>query len=300
MEVNQKLAVAKAKADEANLDKTRFLAAASHDLLQPLNAARLYAASLVERTMTADEALMARNIDVSLSSVEEILSALIDLSRMDAGNIEPEIADVPLAEIFQRLQVLFEPQARSKGLRLRIVPTTAGVRADRRLLRRLLQNLVSNAVKYTTRGSVLIGARRSGDRVVVQVIDTGPGIPQSQHELIFKEFQRLRENARLRRGSDGLDDRRAHLPGDRLADRDPLEPGARLHILGVAAACRDQARSRRRAPPGDAGRFDRRTGDAMRRRRAFRAGRHAHAARRLGLRRALRDLERNGTCHPRA
>ncbi len=200
MEVNQKLAVAKAKADEANLDKTRFLAAASHDLLQPLNAARLYAASLVERTMTADEALMARNIDVSLSSVEEILSALIDLSRMDAGNIEPEIADVPLAEIFQRMQVEFEPLARSKGLRLRIVPTTAGVRADRRLLRRLLQNLVSNAVKYTTRGSVLIGARRSGDRIVVQVIDTGPGIPQSQHELIFKEFQRLRENARLAPG----------------------------------------------------------------------------------------------------
>jgi signal transduction histidine kinase/CheY-like chemotaxis protein len=195
-DVNQKLKIAKAKADEANLDKTRFLAAASHDLLQPLNAARLYAASLVERATAGSQAQMARNIDVSLGSVEEILSALIDLSRMDAGHLEPEITDVSLADIFQRMQVEFEPLASAKNLALRIMPTSLRVRADRRLIRRLLQNLVSNAIKYTPSGTVLVGARRTASAVTIQVIDTGPGIPASQHELIFKEFQRLKENSR--------------------------------------------------------------------------------------------------------
>jgi Na+/proline symporter/signal transduction histidine kinase/CheY-like chemotaxis protein len=189
--VNVELAVAKAKADEANLDKTRFLAAASHDLLQPLNAARLYAASLVERAHAGEEAQMARNIDTSLSSVEEILSALIDLSRMDSGRLEPEITAVSLAEILQRVQIEFEPMARARGLDLRVVATSAWVMTDRRLLRRLLQNLVSNALKYTSSGGVLVGVRRRGARNVVQVIDTGPGIAEANHALIFKEFQRL-------------------------------------------------------------------------------------------------------------
>ncbi len=194
-QVNKALGVAKAKADDANLDKTRFLAAASHDLLQPLNAARLYAASLVERDLAASEAEMARNIDVALSSVEEILSALIDLSRMDAGRLEPEIGNVGLDEMFRRLRVEFEPIARAKGLDLRVVPTSLWVRTDRRLLRRALQNLVSNAVKYTHTGVVLLGARRHGTNVIVQVIDSGAGIAASKHALIFKEFQRLNEQA---------------------------------------------------------------------------------------------------------
>lgn len=192
-DVNEKLAIAKTKADEANLDKTRFLAAASHDLLQPLNAARLYAASLVERAQAGEEAQTARNIDASLGSVEEILSALIDLSRMDAGRLEPEITAVSLAELFQRLRIEFEPLARAKGLDFRIVATSSWVRADRRLIRRLLQNLVSNALKYTTQGKVLLGARRRGNEIVVEVIDTGPGIDAAHHTLIFKEFQRLNE-----------------------------------------------------------------------------------------------------------
>jgi Na+/proline symporter/signal transduction histidine kinase/CheY-like chemotaxis protein len=196
-EVNAKLAIAKTKADEANLDKTRFLAAASHDLLQPLNAARLYAASLVERARVGEQAKMAGNIDASLASVEEILSALIDLSRMDSGNLEPEFTDVSLAELFQRMQVEFEPMALAKGLRLKIVPSTVWVRADRRLLRRLLQNLISNAVKYTAAGTVLIGVRRRQGRIAIEVMDTGPGIHASQHGLIFKEFQRLQDSTGL-------------------------------------------------------------------------------------------------------
>ncbi len=199
-QVNQALGVAKAKADDANLDKTRFLAAASHDLLQPLNAARLYATSLAERSLGVSESEMARNIDAALSSVEEILSALIDLSRMDAGRLEPEIGDVALGEMFHRLRVEFEPMARAKGLDLRVVPTSLWARTDRRLLRRALQNFVSNAVKYTRSGVVLLGARRRGGKIVVEVVDTGDGIAASKHALIFKEFHRLEEQARAEPG----------------------------------------------------------------------------------------------------
>ena len=198
--VNEALAVAKRKADEANLDKTRFLAAASHDVLQPLNAARLYATSLVERQMANPDAKIARNIDASLEAVEEILNVLIEISRLDTGTLEPDITVFALRDVFERLEVEFSPLAREKGLELRIVPTRAWVSSDRRLLRRVLQNLVSNAIKYTPAGKVLIGVRRCGDRLSVQVRDTGPGIPKGKRSIIFKEFHRLEETAHSVRG----------------------------------------------------------------------------------------------------
>ncbi len=191
LEVNAALAIAKSKADEANLDKTRFLAAASHDILQPLNAARLYATSLCERSLAEGEHQLARNVDASLAAVEEIFSALIEISRMDAGRLEPDMSEFPLAEVFSQLMVEFEPMAREKGLRLSSAKTSLWVRSDRRLLRRVLQNLVANAIKYTRSGSVLLGARRRGAEVEVQVLDTGPGIPADKQTVIFKEFQRL-------------------------------------------------------------------------------------------------------------
>jgi Na+/proline symporter/signal transduction histidine kinase len=199
-EVNEALAVAKREADEANLDKTRFLAAASHDVLQPLNAARLYATSLIERLIPDTEAKLARNIDASLDAVEEILSVLIEISRLDAGRLEPDISVFPLNDVFERLEVEFQPLAREKGLELRIVPTQLWVSSDRRLLRRVLQNLVSNAIKYTPAGKVLLGVRRRGSTLSVQVCDTGPGIPKSKRALIFKEFHRLEETAHSARG----------------------------------------------------------------------------------------------------
>lgn len=191
LEVNAALAIAKSKADEANLDKTRFLAAASHDILQPLNAARLYATSLCERTLPQPEYQLATNVDASLSAVEEIFSALIEISRMDAGRMEPDISEFPLTEIFAQLLVEFEPMAREKGLKLKACPTSLWIRSDRRLLRRVLQNLVANAIKYTRTGTVVLGARRRGEEAEVQVLDTGPGIPQDKQGVIFKEFQRL-------------------------------------------------------------------------------------------------------------
>jgi CheY-like chemotaxis protein len=185
---------------EANLAKTRFLAAASHDLLQPLNAARLYASSLIERTLPEEAKRLANNVDTSLDAVEEILGALLDISRLDAGKFEPEKRTVALGALMSQLALAFEPMARAKGLELHVVPTRALVHSDPRLLRRVLQNLLSNAIKYTSRGKVLFGARMRGDRVEIQVWDSGPGIEPAQQALVFKEFHRLAETAATERG----------------------------------------------------------------------------------------------------
>jgi Na+/proline symporter/signal transduction histidine kinase/CheY-like chemotaxis protein len=201
--LNQELARAKTAAEDANLSKTRFLAAASHDLLQPLNAARLYASSLVETANDApaeERVSLARNVDASLEAVEEILGALLDISRLDAGAMKPEIGDVALADLFRQLEIEFAPMARAKGLRLTFVATRLAVRSDRRLLRRLLQNFVSNAVKYTLKGRVLVGARRRGEAVRVEVWDTGLGIPDAKRAQVFDEFQRLDQAAKVARG----------------------------------------------------------------------------------------------------
>lgn len=194
-ERTEELSAAKAAAEEANLGKTRFLAAASHDLLQPLNAARLYVASLLDHEARAGVGAvsgeLARKIDASLGSVEDLLGALLDISRLDAGVLTADRHDTPLDELFQGLKVEFAPIAERKGLTLIVVPTRAVINSDRRLLHRILQNLLSNAIRYTGSGKVLMGARHDGDRVVIQVADTGVGIPPNQAGLIFQEFQRF-------------------------------------------------------------------------------------------------------------
>ncbi|MDF3064005.1 MAG: response regulator [Microvirga sp.] len=198
--LNEQLIQAKAQADEANISKTRFLAAASHDILQPLNAARLYATSLVERDRDAGNSGLAENVDASLDAVEEILTALLDISRLDTGAMKPEWTSFRVDELFRQLQREFEPIAASKGLGLIFVPSSLTIRSDRRLLRRLLQNLISNAIKYTPHGRVLVGARRRGGRLSLQILDTGIGIPESKQKLVFREFQRLDQGAKVARG----------------------------------------------------------------------------------------------------
>jgi Na+/proline symporter/signal transduction histidine kinase len=200
LDLNTALAIAKSQADAASLDKTRFIAAASHDILQPLNAARLYASALADRELAPDDEKIASRIDASLGAVEEILKALVDISRMDSGRLEPEIDAVCLDDVLDRLRVEFEPIAKDKGLSLCVVSSTAWVRTDEKLLRRILQNLIGNAIKYTSRGRVLLGARRRQSRIELQVYDTGPGIPADKTEEIFKEFKRLDETAGSARG----------------------------------------------------------------------------------------------------
>ena len=198
--LNTELARAKSNAEEANNSKTRFLAAASHDILQPLNAARLYVTSLVERQGGGEDSRLVENIDDSLEAIEEILGALLDISRLDAGAMTTSITSFRIGDLMRSLEIEFAPIARAKDVRLTFVPSSLPVASDRLLLRRLLQNLISNAIKYTPHGRVLIGCRRRGKSLQISVYDTGVGIPPLKRGEIFKEFHRLEQGARIARG----------------------------------------------------------------------------------------------------
>jgi Na+/proline symporter/signal transduction histidine kinase/ActR/RegA family two-component response regulator len=198
--LNTELGRAKGEAEQANISKTRFLAAASHDILQPLNAARLYVTSLVERQGGGNDAQLVGNIDASLDAVEEIFGALLDISRLDTGAMKAEVVGFRIDELLRQLEVEFAPLAQAKGLELAFVPCTLAVKSDRRLLRRLLQNLVSNAIKYTPSGRVLVGCRRRRGRLRIDVYDTGLGIPASKKRAVFQEFHRLDQGAKVARG----------------------------------------------------------------------------------------------------
>jgi Na+/proline symporter/signal transduction histidine kinase/CheY-like chemotaxis protein len=248
--LNTELERAKAEADEANVSKTRFVAAASHDILQPLNAARLYVTSLSERQRQSGDdggdADLVQNIDASLEAVEEIFAALLDLSRLDTGAMKPELSDFRVDELLQRLEVEFAPLARAKGLTLRFMPCSLTVRSDRRLLRRLLQNFVSNAIKYTPAGGVLVGCRRRGDKLRIDVYDTGIGIPHGKRRAVFKEFHRLDQGARVARGVGlGLSivERIARVLGCEVALKSVVGRGSRfsVEVLRAAAAAAQPA-----------------------------------------------------------
>jgi len=199
--VNFELELARAKADEANRDKTRFLAAASHDLLQPLNAARLYTATLIERAGNSGLAELAHSIEASLTAVEDIMSALLDISRLDSGALKPVAAPFNVADLLRKVEVEFLPLAREKSISLRLVGSSATVFADRNFVARIVQNLVSNAIKYTRPGGkVLVGCRRRGNRVRLDIIDSGIGFNKDQHTLVFAEFSRLERGARMAQG----------------------------------------------------------------------------------------------------
>lgn len=187
---------AKQEAEQANLSKTRFLAAASHDLLQPLNAARLFVSALRHETEASPElAALVQRVDVSLNGAEELLSALLDISKLDAGAVAPDWCAVSLGTLFESLRTQFARQAEVKDIQLRFVATGVFVRSDKLLMRRILQNFVSNAIRYTPNGGrVLVGCRRRGRRISVEVHDTGLGIPLNQQKLIFEEFRRLRDH----------------------------------------------------------------------------------------------------------
>jgi signal transduction histidine kinase len=202
--LNEELGRAKAEAEEANISKTRFLAAAGHDILQPLNAARLYAASLQQRTEAGAERQeihsLAGNVDSALEAVEDIFSALLEMSRLDAGAMKVELSSFRLDELFRQLRIEFAPLAQKKGLKLTFAPCTLAVRSDRRLLRRLLQNLISNGLKYTRTGRVLVGVRRLRGKLRLEVWDTGIGIPMDKQKSVFREFERLDAGAGLAQG----------------------------------------------------------------------------------------------------
>ncbi|CAN7615015.1 PAS domain-containing hybrid sensor histidine kinase/response regulator [Phyllobacterium sp. LjRoot231] len=198
---NQLLAKAQRRAEEANTGKTRFLADAGHDILQPLNAAHLYSSSLMEQLGNSREKELASNVDSSLEAVESIISALLDISRLDTGALKPVVSVFRLDALLQQIARDFSPMAREKGLDLRVVANSAVVATDRNLLRRLIQNLVSNAIKYSRSGKILVGVRRRSESIELQIFDTGIGIAPNKLEYIFREFSRLSEGMKE---SDGL------------------------------------------------------------------------------------------------
>jgi signal transduction histidine kinase len=188
--LNEQLADAKRAADAANVGKTRFFAAASHDLLQPLHVARILTGALTERNRTGRTNALLGQLDHALGSVDELLQTVLDISKLDTGAIHPRLEVVELHGLLTSVAASFQPLAAKRDLDLRVVPTRVVVHTDPALLRRIVQNLVCNALRYTRAGKVLVGCRRRGSRVLVEVWDTGAGIAEEQIPLIFDEFRR--------------------------------------------------------------------------------------------------------------
>ena len=284
--LNSELARAKSTAEDANISKTRFLAAASHDILQPLNAARLYVTSLVERQNGGEDLRLVENIDDSLEAIEEILGALLDISRLDAGAMATSISSFKMADLMRSLEIEFAPIARAKGLELTFVPCSLPVESDRSLLRRLLQNFISNAIKYTPRGRVLVGCRRHGQSLQIGVYDTGVGIPVTKRGEIFKEFHRLEQGARIARGLGlGLSivERLARVLNHGIAI--DANRQRRLGVFGDGAGRQgDQSYRRRHQRDAAFQDADERRADRLHRERPGDPGRHEDAAEGLGRR----------------
>jgi Na+/proline symporter/signal transduction histidine kinase len=185
------LEAAKAEAEGANQAKSRFLAAVGHDLLQPINAAHLFTHALAQRLRHPQYREAVANIDGALSSSEALLAGILDISRLDAGGMPVRIETFPVAEMLAHLAAEFRVLAAERGLELRWVNSSAWVESDPQLLRRVLQNFLANAVRYTNRGRVLIGCRRRRGELIIEVLDTGPGIAEADRRRVFEEFRSL-------------------------------------------------------------------------------------------------------------
>lgn len=191
MQTEMALAAAKRAADDANLAKSRFLAAASHDLRQPLHAVGILMSALQARLTTDRQTAIAAQIGDCLDTVTGLFDALLDISKLDAGVVAPTMTALPLAPVLRSLRREFGPLAQRKGLRLTVLDSRATARSDPAMLGRILRNLVSNAVKYTSAGRVLVGVRHTRHGLRIDVIDTGPGFDPAEAEAVFREFHRL-------------------------------------------------------------------------------------------------------------
>lgn len=194
----------KEAAEEASIAKSRFLAAASHDLRQPLHALGLFVQALEESPLASRERQVIGNIRHSVDAMEELFNALLDISRLDAGVVQPCVATIPLSVVFDRVRFEYAPIARQKRVSLTVMKTSVHVVSDPSLLARIVRNLLANAVRYTDRGGVVLGCRRRGSTVRIEVWDTGRGIPLERQSEIFREFYQLENPERDRRKGLGL------------------------------------------------------------------------------------------------
>ncbi len=247
------LDVARREAEQANRSKSRFVAAAVHDLLQPLNAARMFTSLL--RAHLYDEAgrHAADSIEGALAAQDAILSSLLDIARMESGQLEVRIRDVALGPVLQVLAHNFGVLAESRGLALSCVDTRCVVRTDDNLLRRILQNFVSNAIRYSRRGRIVVGCRHErgpgGDHVRIEVHDQGPGIPEALQREIFEEFRRLDEGGDGDRGAGlglAIVERLGRLLGHEIGLRSQLGQGS---VFWVRVPLGDPAATQRIDPP---------------------------------------------------
>lgn len=191
---------AKAEAEAANASKTRFLALASHDILQPLNAARLFSAALFDQTLNDKGRQMLGQLDNSLKATEELMATLLDIARLDEGKLEFPVGPVDLRAMLLQLADESQLLARQKQLQLHVRPGHFQVSSHPTYLRRIIQNILSNAIKYTQSGKVLMGCRRRGEQVWIEIWDTGPGLSEMDQQQIFVDFFRVQATARGQQG----------------------------------------------------------------------------------------------------
>ena len=198
------LTAAKREAELASVAKSRFLAAASHDLRQPLQTLALLQALLAKKVVGEKTQKLIGGIDEALGAMTGMLNTLLDINQIEVGAVKPEIVDVPVNDLFDRLREELTYHAQASGLALRVVPCALSVRSDRRLLEQMIRNLISNALKYTQRGRVLVGCRRRQGKLRIEVWDTGIGIPDSELHAIFEEYHQVDNAARQRSRGLGL------------------------------------------------------------------------------------------------
>jgi signal transduction histidine kinase len=195
VEIREALARAHAEAERANQAKSRFLAAASHDLRQPFQAMSLFHHILLSKLDDPQQVEVANKLGEALSAGNSLLTTLLDTSALEVGNVKPRVVDFDVQDILARLAMEIGDQAADRGLELRMVPSSARVRSDPILLERMVRNLLVNALRYTTEGRILLGCRRrcdgvGGDRLSIEVWDTGPGIAEAEMTAIFEDFYR--------------------------------------------------------------------------------------------------------------
>lgn len=202
--VNQQLLAATHEAEKLSASKSRFLAAVSHDLMQPLNAAKLFASSWLETSGDEDSRRLAGHIDRSLAAAEDLIGDLLDMSRLESGKFIARPTDFSISSLFDTLQAEFGVLVEQAGGQFKVVSSQVGVHSDPRLLRRILQNFLTNALRYNPQGRILLGLRRQGEELSIQVWDNGPGIAEAQQKVIFDEFMRLEHGQRNHQQGLGL------------------------------------------------------------------------------------------------
>ena len=195
---------ARAAAEAANRAKSQFLAAASHDLRQPMHSLGLFAATLSERVRDPEVRGIIDNINASVEALESLFNELLDISKLDAGVIQPNLSSFPIEPLFERMRIDYGPGAADKGIRLSIVRSGAVIYSDPLLVERMLRNLIVNAVHYTAKGGVVVGCRPRGDRYSIEVWDSGVGIAADKLDKIFDEFYQVGNPERDRRKGLGL------------------------------------------------------------------------------------------------